>query len=108
MDIDNSKSCAVEFSRKLIFFFSSFTNRISGTHQDEEPTQFYGGIMADPMGLGKTLSMIALIASDTQYSYADMSPPSGANSEESSGQTLVIVPPPCRFRKRLNKIRFHG
>ncbi len=30
----------------------------------EEPPQFCGGIIADPMGLGKTLTMIALIATD--------------------------------------------
>ncbi|WDK10382.1 hypothetical protein CGRA01v4_01661 [Colletotrichum graminicola] len=34
---------------------------ISGSHQYEEP-QFYGGIIADPMGLDKTLTMIALKA----------------------------------------------
>ncbi|KAK1964623.1 hypothetical protein LY78DRAFT_704248 [Colletotrichum sublineola] len=33
---------------------------ISGCHQSEEPPQFYGGIIADQMGLGKTLTMIAL------------------------------------------------
>jgi SNF2 family DNA or RNA helicase len=43
---------------------ASFINRISNAYQIEEPPQFYGGIIADPMGLGKTLSMIALIATD--------------------------------------------
>ncbi|KAI0600378.1 SNF2 family N-terminal domain-containing protein [Biscogniauxia sp. FL1348] len=71
-----------------------FINRISGAHQVEEPLQFYGGIVADPMGLGKTLSMIALIASDIHMDYTDPSSLSGTATEESSGRTLVIVPPP--------------
>jgi SNF2 family DNA or RNA helicase len=75
----------------------SFVNRVSGSQQAEEPSQFYGGIIADPMGLGKTLSMIALIASDTQYDHSDTSHLSGLEAEESSGRTLIIVPPPRRF-----------
>ena len=75
----------------------SLINRVSGAQQPEEPSQFYGGIVADPMGLGKTLSMIALIASDIHLDYTDPSSLSGANIEKSSGRTLVIVPPPCRF-----------
>ena len=75
----------------------SFINRVSGAQQPEEPPQFYGGIVADPMGLGKTLSMIALIASDIHLDYKDLSSLPGANIKKSSGQTLVIVPPSCRF-----------
>ncbi|KAI1501806.1 SNF2 family N-terminal domain-containing protein [Biscogniauxia marginata] len=71
-----------------------FINRVSDAHQKEEPPQFYGGIVADPMGLGKTLSMIALIASDIYLDYTDLSSLSRADSEESSERTLVIVPPP--------------
>ncbi|KAK4243690.1 P-loop containing nucleoside triphosphate hydrolase protein [Corynascus novoguineensis] len=41
-----------------------FLNRVSGAHQNEEPPPFYGGIIADPMGLGKTLTMISLVATD--------------------------------------------
>lgn len=36
-------------------------------HQYTEPQEFFGGIIADPMGFGKTLTMIALIASDPVY-----------------------------------------
>lgn len=43
-------------------------NKISNIAQPNEPSQFRGGIIADPMGLGKTLTMIALIATDsTEY-----------------------------------------
>ena len=71
-------------------------NRISGSRQDEEPENFQGGIIADPMGLGKTLTMIALTASDL----IPVSHGLRGNSElglASVGQTLVIVPPPRRF-----------
>lgn len=60
----------------------------------EEPPQFYGGIIADSMGLGKTLSMISLIASDLLLNIQDPSSITGANAEESSGRTLIVVPPP--------------
>ncbi|EAA36359.2 hypothetical protein GE21DRAFT_2384 [Neurospora crassa] len=69
----------------------SFVNRISDSHQKEQPENFQGGIIADPMGLGKTLTMIALTASDLMWvSLARR----GNNEFASVGQTLVIVPPP--------------
>ncbi|KAI2606301.1 uncharacterized protein GGS25DRAFT_383765 [Hypoxylon fragiforme] len=36
-----------------------FNNRISNVTQINQPSQFYGGIIADPMGLGKALAMVA-------------------------------------------------
>jgi SNF2-related domain len=41
-----------------------YTNNITQDTQDDAPPEFRGGILADYMGLGKTLSMISLIASD--------------------------------------------
>ncbi|KAK2060825.1 hypothetical protein LY76DRAFT_568195 [Colletotrichum caudatum] len=74
----------------------SFVNMISGCHQDEEPPQFYGGIIADPMGLGKTLTMIALIATDLEdENYAlGLQTALSHNEETHIGATLIIVPPP--------------
>ncbi|KAK3495760.1 SNF2 family N-terminal domain-containing protein [Neurospora crassa] len=69
----------------------SFVNRISGSHQKEQPENFQGGIIADPMGLGKTLTMISLAASDLMW--ASMAP-RGNKEFASVGQTLVVVPPP--------------
>ncbi|OPB38875.1 alpha-1,6-mannosyltransferase subunit [Trichoderma guizhouense] len=72
-----------------------FVNRVSNTHQSEEPPQFYGGIIADPMGLGKTLTMISLAATDLD---SDMN--NGVHMDIDDEQdntvptTLVIVPPP--------------
>ncbi|KAI5465359.1 SNF2 family N-terminal domain-containing protein [Mariannaea sp. PMI_226] len=71
-----------------------FHNTVSGAIQSEQPPQFYGGIVADPMGLGKTLSMIALIAYDVRVDDSDPVSLSGVDVEESSGKTLVIVPAP--------------
>ncbi|RYP39262.1 hypothetical protein DL768_010727 [Monosporascus sp. mg162] len=64
-----------------------FVNRITDTCQAEWPPQFQGGIIADPMGFGKTLTMISLVAMDMdmkQYMTNDV------NRHE---PTLVIVPP---------------
>ncbi|KAK5987284.1 SMARCA3-like protein [Cladobotryum mycophilum] len=79
---------AVEAGQEILFL-----NRISATNQVKEPPQFYGGIVADPMGLGKTLSMIALIARDLHLDENDHSSLSEVDKETSSGCTLVIVPP---------------
>ncbi|KAK4441885.1 SNF2 family N-terminal domain-containing protein [Podospora aff. communis PSN243] len=57
-----------------------FINKVSQFHQLEEPPEFCGGIVADPMGLGKTLTMIALAATDANDT--DLTP------------SLIIVPPP--------------
>ena len=43
-----------------------FMNNVIGTVQSDKPPDFRGGILADEMGLGKALSVIALIASDTE------------------------------------------
>ncbi|OIW26473.1 hypothetical protein CONLIGDRAFT_620305 [Coniochaeta ligniaria NRRL 30616] len=76
-----------------------FINRVSDAHQHEEPDQFYGGIIADPMGFGKTLTMIALIAIETPTILWDLSsshsPEVIVESPDSTlPQTLIIVPPP--------------
>jgi hypothetical protein len=41
-----------------------YINNITNEEQDITPPQFRGGILADQMGLGKSLSVISLIASD--------------------------------------------
>ncbi|KAF5553743.1 alpha mannosyltransferase [Fusarium phyllophilum] len=73
---------------------SYFYNTVSGAVQVEQPPQFYGGIVADPMGLGKTLSMIALVACDVRADDIEPSSLPGVDIEVSSGKTLIIVPAP--------------
>ncbi|KAI0466179.1 SNF2 family N-terminal domain-containing protein [Xylaria cf. heliscus] len=69
----------------------SFVNLISGSHQSKEPPQFLGGIIADPMGLGKTLTMIALVAADLQDAdFIDTE----ISEDKVSNTTLIVVPPP--------------
>ncbi|KAL8296010.1 hypothetical protein RB600_001479 [Gaeumannomyces tritici] len=67
-----------------------FVNRISQAWHTDEPPEFCGGIVADPMGLGKTLTMIALAATDHSEMFRD-------NSDAPKLEilpTLIIVPPP--------------
>ncbi|RSL97570.1 hypothetical protein CDV31_012983 [Fusarium ambrosium] len=70
----------------------TFLNRISNASQPEEPPQCYGGIIADPMGLGKTLTMIALAATDSNRNNTDMD--TSEDFQLSVSTTLVVVPPP--------------
>ena len=84
-------------------------NRISGSHQNEEPENFQGGIIADPMGLGKTLTMIALAASDLMCTAPAPRLTYAATQEGTNmgpvGQTLVVVPPPRRlYHDRVNGV----
>ncbi|KAH9877599.1 hypothetical protein IAQ61_002966 [Plenodomus lingam] len=75
-----------------------FINRILGNHQDTAPPPFYGGIIADPMGLGKTLPMVALAASDLEPGAAVVTEYDLLNVSEDPmptvSATLVIVPQP--------------
>ncbi|KAI0861247.1 SNF2 family N-terminal domain-containing protein [Xylaria cubensis] len=97
-----------------------FVNRVSNACQDEEPAEFRGGIIADTMGLGKTLTMIALVAADLDAS-------TGCHAQVECHHpdvrrvkgTLIIIPPPLLdtweeqmaehvFQDRLMWYRYHG
>ncbi|KAF2446161.1 hypothetical protein P171DRAFT_430373 [Karstenula rhodostoma CBS 690.94] len=72
-----------------------FINRVSNTHQEDPPQQFSGGIIADPMGLGKTLTMIALAAGDLDQRSGDpLELSSGHDSKPMVQATLIVVPQP--------------
>ncbi|RFU25502.1 hypothetical protein B7463_g10832, partial [Scytalidium lignicola] len=71
-----------------------FINTVSDVSQAEAPPQFYGGIIADPMGLGKTLTMIALVATDLDTDREAPSRESIGHDKRYTSATLVIVPPP--------------
>ena len=75
----------------------SFFNTILGIQQNVAPPDFRGGILADAPGLGKSLSIIALIASDRHHT----NPVNDAKVDQTllsgdygySAATLLIVPP---------------
>ncbi|PTB69763.1 hypothetical protein BBK36DRAFT_1188398 [Trichoderma citrinoviride] len=96
IDVLNSREDLVEAKQpgSIRSTMKSFVNRVSGATQTELPQQFYGGIIADSMGLGKTLSMISLIATDLLVNRNDPNSLIGAHAEKSSGRTLIVVPPP--------------
>ncbi|KAK4144470.1 SNF2 family N-terminal domain-containing protein [Dichotomopilus funicola] len=68
---------------------------VSGAHQNEEPPPFYGGIIADPMGLGKTLTMISLVATDLNRNLAgDFALDMSEETKPRVTATLIVIPPP--------------
>ena len=71
---------------------SMYQNLISGMKQRTKPDQFQGGLLIDAPGLGKSLSIIALILSDaeTEGQRGQMDAPSSA--------TLLVVPTTCEPR----------
>lgn len=72
-----------------------FINRINDSHQHEPPQGFSGGLIADPMGLGKTLTMIALVATDLKTPIHNrISWDDGEYDRPTVDATLVIVPQP--------------
>ncbi|KAI1208369.1 SNF2 family N-terminal domain-containing protein [Annulohypoxylon truncatum] len=97
-----------------------FVNTIANTCQTEEPPQFNGGIIADPMGLGKTLVMIALTTTDVDPRYGLRALDTEEEIERfSTPATLIIIPPPLIgsweeqltghvFGDRLKFCRHHG
>ncbi|KAK7987390.1 hypothetical protein PG989_007705 [Apiospora arundinis] len=67
----------------------------SGISQSDEPDEFAGGIVADPMGLGKTLTMISLVATDTGSSNFPQGVLDSSKDEKTrTPATLIVVPPP--------------
>ncbi|KAK7908793.1 hypothetical protein PG985_016096 [Apiospora marii] len=72
-----------------------YLNVISGACRLEEPEEFAGGIVADPMGLGKTLTMISLVATDAERVDGRRKSADKAMGERVQiPTTLIIVPPP--------------
>ena len=68
---------------------SVYQNLISGMKQMTRPDQFQGGLLIDAPGLGKTLSIIALILSDADNRETE------EHAQGSSSTTLLVVPKTC-------------
>lgn len=76
---------------------SSYINVVSESGSKSPPPPFRGGVIADPMGLGKTLTMIALAATDLSGSTVNRpdSPVIETRDQFTSvSATLIVVPPP--------------
>ncbi|KAM0810765.1 putative Helicase ATP-binding domain-containing protein [Seiridium cardinale] len=72
-----------------------YVNTVTNVYQNNTPQQTLGGIIADPMGLGKTLTMIALIAADLERdSEEELDEDDEILATRNISATLVIVPPP--------------
>lgn len=72
-------------------------NIATGEVCDFRPVEVGGGILADSMGLGKTLSVISLLATDWPYH----------NSSSSEVAPTVIVVPPSLLRTWEEELRRH-
>lgn len=68
-----------------------YLNTISGQKQLKPPKEFRGGLLIDAPGLGKSLSIIALIASTTESQQRMQS------GTVSSTTTLLVVPKTCKL-----------
>lgn len=79
---------------------TSWYNVMTGHSVENEPEPTYGGILADVMGLGKTLNMLSLTASslDQAVEFAKGNPPSKVYDDDPEGllfnsrATLLICP----------------
>ncbi|KAK0867830.1 hypothetical protein LTS02_003994 [Friedmanniomyces endolithicus] len=67
---------------------------ITGQEEANEPKPVYGGILADMMGLGKTLSILSLIAHTKREAetFGQAQPPRSANVERNAKTTVIICP----------------
>ncbi len=90
-------TCLVRLVEHTNAILQSFINRISDASQRDEPPQFRGGIIADPMGLGKTLTMIALVAISDCQAGEETIHAFGEDFLQFKMPTLIIVTPPCIF-----------
>jgi len=78
----------------------SYVNAISEVGSNEPPPQLHGGIIADPMGLGKILTMIALAATGLSLGSIQGHPSQAGDAAEHQRPvlaTLIIVPPPREY-----------
>ena len=70
-----------------------YQNMISGSKQARPPREFRGGLLIDAPGLGKSLSILALITSEARSEeWTAAGPVDQPVNGAKSGATLVIVP----------------
>jgi SWI/SNF-related matrix-associated actin-dependent regulator of chromatin subfamily A3 len=90
---------ATQSSQKTI----EYTNIISGEVTDAQPPNFRGGLLADQMGLGKSLSIIALIARDQEIS----SETTGIRLNDHTANTTLLVVRAALLQTWEHQLRTH-
>ncbi|KAH8427467.1 DEAD/DEAH box helicase [Aspergillus melleus] len=92
---DNNSLWRIEYSASGK---QKYREIISGITMDEEPPQTLGGLLADMMGLGKTLSILSLVVSSLEEArnWAPLPPPTDMVKDNpgirNSKTTLLVVP----------------
>lgn len=75
-----------------------FRNTVTDTLENDCPPPFHGGILADPPGLGKSLTMLSLVSRDLSLSAGSEESPSGVEPPATQAHsTLIVVPPACKL-----------
>ena len=75
----------------------TYINTITNKRQSKPPPAFFGGLLIDSPGLGKSLSIIALIAADGRRTNWK------GCAEAASQTTLIVVPKTCEPTNRYQK-----
>lgn len=76
---------------------SRFLSKMTNPQENYASMPFYGGILADPPGLGKSLTMLSLISTDFSSTKRDevLSHRVG-HIADFIDTSLIIVPPGCK------------
>ncbi|CZR35723.1 uncharacterized protein FPRO_00154 [Fusarium proliferatum ET1] len=86
------------------FGHTAYINNIDSSIHYESPQNSKGGILADTMGLGKTLSMISLIAHDRILAKDQRT---GSSDGNVLGRGTLIVLPPSLVQNWENELSLH-
>jgi hypothetical protein len=99
-----------EWSKRLILIpqTSSFEHAISAQPRSSQPPICAGGILADVMGLGKTLTMVSAVVHSLEdaasFEYMDTTAETDAHLLYSTRATLVVLPQARKFSQPIQDI----
>ncbi|KAI1499348.1 SNF2 family N-terminal domain-containing protein [Biscogniauxia marginata] len=72
---------------------AEYVNNIDGSLHHLPPPEFRGGVLADNMGAGKSLSMISLMANDKLPAIESRTYLSSLGAQQYTKSTLLVMPP---------------